>query len=138
MYDSLVAELGAHVREDELRDAIFCRSNQPLSCRKADYIRLGQSKSTLDETDDFLEMKLGGRGCAVERDSHRAQAFRCDKSKPRHHWYSAPQPDGHGCAVHNLHTWETGARRRDEMILSGEEISPHVGQNLMAAEMRSD
>jgi hypothetical protein len=116
MHKPFIAELIAQVSDEELRDSIFYLSKDPLPFRKANYMRPGQSKSTLDETDDFVEAKLRGWGYKVESDLHQAQACRCDESKPRHHWYARPQPDDPWYTVRNLHARVTGARRPDEII----------------------
>jgi hypothetical protein len=116
MHNHVISELIAQVSEDELRHSIFYLSKDPLPCRKANYTRPGQSKSTLDETDDFLEATLRGWGYTLESDSHQAQAFRCDESRPRHHWYATPQPEDPWYTVRNLHVRKTGARRPDEII----------------------
>jgi hypothetical protein len=116
MHDPLIAELVAHTSEEELRGSIFYLSKDPLPYRKANYTRAGQSRSTLDETDEFLEIRLRGWGYSVEREAHRAQAFRCDESKPRHHWYSSPQPEDPWYTVYNLNVRRTGTHHPDEII----------------------
>ncbi len=116
MHDPLIAEMIAQVSQDALRDAIFYLSKNPLPYRKVNYTRPGQSKSTLDETDDFLEGKLRGWGYVVEKNSYRAQAFRCDRNKPRHCWFSTPLPEDPWYTVYDLNVRKIGARRPDEII----------------------
>lgn len=116
MHDAVIAGLVAQISEKELRDSIFYLAKDPLPYRKANYTRPGQAVSTLDETDAFVETKLRGWGYAVEVDSHQAQAFRCDQTRPRHHWYSPPAAEDPWYEVHNLNVRVTGARHPEEII----------------------
>lgn len=116
MRDPAIAELVARVSEDELRGTIFCLAKDPLPYRKANYTRPGQTKSTLDETDDYVEAKLRGWGYRVEKEAHRAQAFRCDETRPRHHWYAAPLPEDPWYRIYDLNVRTAGAVRPDEII----------------------
>jgi hypothetical protein len=116
MRDPMIAELVARVSESELRDSIFYLAKEPLPYRKANYTRPGRTKSTLDETDDYLEAKLRGWGYAVQKDAFQAQAFRCDQTRPRHHWYSPPLPEDPWYAVHDLNVRVSGAAHPEEII----------------------
>ncbi len=115
-YSESIAELIGQVSESELRDSVFYLSDDPLPFRKANYTRPGQTRSTLDEADDFIEGKLRDWGYRVHRDAHQAQAFRCDETKPRHHWYSEPPPDDPWYTISNVHGRKSGARQPDEII----------------------
>jgi len=111
-----VAQILTRVDEGELRRSLFSLSKDPLPYRKANFTRRGQSKSTLEEADDFIESKLRSWGYGVEREAVQVQAFRCDRSKPKHAWYATPEPSDPWYTAHNLHARKIGATRPEEII----------------------
>jgi hypothetical protein len=106
----------AKVEEANLRRDIFHLSEYPLPYRKLNFTRPGQHITTLDEADAFIAGQLEGCGYTVERESVQVQAFRCDRSKPRHHWYSQPEASDPWHAAHNLYAKKRGVSRPDEFI----------------------
>lgn len=77
----------------------LCRT---LPFRKVIHTRPGQSRHTLAETDDYLLSQLRSAGIPVTTTTHRVQPFRCDSTKPLHHWYAPPHPADPFCDVQNL------------------------------------
>ncbi len=86
--ESLLAQADA----GRMRRELFCLSKDPLPFRKANFTRAGETKTTLEETDEFVAGTLGELGYLVTREAVPVQAFRCDTSKPPSHWYAAPEP----------------------------------------------
>lgn len=112
-----IRRLIAEVSEQDLSSDLFYLSKDPLPYRKANFTRPGQTKSTLEEADDCIAGKLQSWGYQVEREPVRAQAFRCDRSKPRHHWYSTPDPSDPWYTLHNLYAKKRGIAKPDEIIV---------------------
>ena len=117
MHDGPIADLVAQVSEEELRRVIFHLAKDPLPYRRVNYTRQGQTKNSLQETDDFTEETLKGWGYSVTRTDHRAQPFGLDVTKRRHHLYTAPKPEDPWYPVQDLHLRWTGTRHPDETIL---------------------
>ena len=112
-----VAALIARVDEQALRSTVFYLAKDPLPYRKATFTRPGQTKSTLEEADDYIAGKLESWGYQVEREPVQAQAFRCDRTRPRHHWYSTPDPSDPWYTLHNLYAKKRGATKPDEIMV---------------------
>jgi hypothetical protein len=106
----------AKVNEANLRRDIFHLSKDPLPCRKLNFTRPGRQITTLDEADAFITGQLESCGYTVEREPVQVQAFRSDESKPRHHWYSEPEPSDPWYTAHNLYAKKRGVSRPDEFI----------------------
>ena len=101
-----------------IRRALFHLSKDPLPFRKANYTRPGQTKTTLEETDEFVEAKLRSWGYKVEREPVPVQAFRCDTSKHPSHWYSTPDPSDPWYTANNLYAKKTGAVDPAQIIVA--------------------
>lgn len=97
------------------RDLTYLAAD-PLPFRKVNYTRPGQGLSSLDEADAYLEAQLRAAGWAVTRTAHRVQAFRCDATKPLHHWYSKPAPEDPWYDACNLEAEKAGGSHRGEII----------------------
>jgi len=104
------------VSSNRIRDDLFYLSKDPLPFRKASYTRPGQGSSTLEESDDYIRRHLELAGCTVRSTTHSVQAFRCDETKPLHHWYSSPQPEDPWYRVANIEATIHGSDRPDEYI----------------------
>jgi hypothetical protein len=111
-----VSQLLTQVDQRALSRNVFYLAKDPLPYRKANYTRPGQAKSTLTETDEFVSSKLESWGYQVEKEALQVQAFRCDRSKPKQHWYSPPQPSDPWYTAYNLYAKKIGTARPDEII----------------------
>jgi len=112
-----VAALIAHADAQALKSAVFYLSKDPLPYRKVNFTRPGQSKSSLEEADDYVVGNLTSWGYAVEREPVQEQAFRCDRTKPRHHWYSTPDPGDPWYTLHNVYGKKQGSTKPDEILV---------------------
>jgi len=112
-----IRNLIAQVERMRLRSDLFYLSKDPLPFRKANYTLPGHSRSTLEETDDFIQGRLEELGYRVEREECQAQAFRCNREKPLHHWYDTPAPDDPWYMVYNQYARKEGVSRPDESIV---------------------
>ena len=83
----------AAVSPDRIRHDLFYLSKDPLPFRKMNFTRPGQTVCSLYEADAFIEGELTATNCRPSKTWHRIQAFRCDPSKPLHHWYAPPEPE---------------------------------------------
>lgn len=104
-----IAALLEHVSPARLRSDLFHLSKDPLRYRKANYTRPGQTRDSLSEADEYISSRLRAAGCEVTATGHRVQAFRCDETKPIHHWYATPDPSDPWYTVQNLHATCPGA-----------------------------
>jgi hypothetical protein len=105
------------VDASRLKDDVYYLAKKPLPYRKANFTLPGHSKSTLAEADDFIRYRLTGLGYPVILETCQVQAFRCDRNKPLHHWYSPPLPEDPRYRVHNLYAVKTGSLRPEEIIV---------------------
>jgi hypothetical protein len=96
---------------------LFYLAKDPLPYRKLNLTLPGHKKNTLYETDDYLAGKLQTWGYQVEREGVRVQAFRRDKSKPKHAQYSPPKPEDPWYTAYNLYAERTGRSHPDRIIL---------------------
>lgn len=101
---------------ERIRRDLFHLSESPLPFRKVNYTRTGQSLHTLAETDAYIRAQLEAVGLDVASTEHRVQAFRCDSTKPKHHWYAAPDPDDPWFVVENLEVTLRGTEYPEEIV----------------------
>jgi len=112
-----VSELLGKVDPARLRADLFYLAKDPLPFRKANFTLPGHSQHTLAETDDYIRARLTALGYPVIEEACQAQAFRCDRNKPLHHWYSPPQPEDPWYTLFNLYAKKTGFLRPDEIVM---------------------
>ena len=112
----MIAAALAQVSSERLRQDLFHLAKSPLPFRKVNYTLPGHERCTLDETDDYLEAALATAGLPVTRTPYQVQAFRCDETKPLHHWYSRPEPSDPWYAACNVEAVRRGAELPDEII----------------------
>jgi hypothetical protein len=117
MPTDIIPDLIRQVDEARLRRDLFYLSKDPLPFRKLNYTRPGQTKSTLDEADDYVQAQLEACGYLVAREAVRVQAFRCDSSKPKAHQYSPPAPEDSWFVAHNLSARRVGRTHPDEIVV---------------------
>ena len=113
----MILNMIAEVSPERLRHDLFYLSEDPLPFRKVNYTRPGQEKSTLDEADDFIEQQLSAAGYAVQKTAHQVRPFRCDSTKPLHHWYAKPADDDPWYRAFNIEAERVGSDRPDEIIV---------------------
>ncbi|MBI5394795.1 MAG: M28 family peptidase [Verrucomicrobia bacterium] len=115
--NDIIPGLIAQISEANLRRGVIHIASDPLPFRKANYTVPGHKRSSLDETDAWIEKQLRGWGYKVERETCEVQAFGCDLKKPRHHTYAPPPPGAPFFKVHNLYAKKTGRRCPKEIIV---------------------
>ncbi|MBI5819686.1 MAG: M28 family peptidase [Verrucomicrobia bacterium] len=113
----IIPGLLAQVTEANLRRDLFYVAKQPLPFRRANYTVPGHKRSTLEETDAWIERRLRDYDYKVESDICEVQAFGCDLKKPRHHTYARPAYDSQFFTVRNLYAKKTGRRCPKEIIV---------------------
>jgi len=104
------------VSAERIRRDLFHLCRDPLPFRKVNYTRPGQSISSLTEADAYIRSQLESAGSEVTSTTHQVQAFRCDSTKPLHHWYSAPHPADPWYDAANLEATRRGHTRPEEII----------------------
>jgi hypothetical protein len=113
----MIADALERVRADRLRRDLFYLSQDPLPFRKANHTRPGQVRNSLEEADAYLWAQgQAAGGWALARTHHRVQAFRCDASKPLHHWYSKPAPEDPWYDACNLEATKPGRACPGEIV----------------------
>ncbi len=90
--------------------------SDPLPFRKAAFTRPGSSMNSLDEADAFIKAELAASGYKTQTTLYKVQSFRCDESKPLHHWYSTPDPSDPFYDAANLEATRLGRKKPDEII----------------------
>lgn len=104
------------VDPNRLKRDLFYLCSEPLRYRKVNYTRPGAAMSSLDEADAYISGQIESAGYEVEKTEYQVQAFRCDETKPIHHWYANPDSSDPWHTVHNLEVAKTGHSRPDEII----------------------
>jgi hypothetical protein len=104
------------VSADRIRRDLFYLCRELLPFRKVNYTRPGQSMDSLAEADDFIRSQLESDGYEVTATAHRVQAFRCDDTKPLHHWYATPDPGDPWYDATNLEAVRIGREHPEEVI----------------------
>lgn len=99
-----------------IRDDLRYLCVDPLPYRTVTYTRPGETVHSLEEADRYISRVLEGAELDVISTTHRVQAFRCDESKPLHHWYASPEPDDPWYEVHNLEAEIRGRSRAHKII----------------------
>jgi hypothetical protein len=104
------------VSADRIRRDLFHLSRDPLPFRKVNYTRPGRHENSLAEADAFIRGQLEAAGYDVARTVCKVQPFRCDRTKPLHHWYSKPEPGDPWFDAANLEATRPGRAQPEEII----------------------
>jgi hypothetical protein len=112
-----IPDLIRQVDVERMRAGLFYLAKDPLPYRKVNHTVPGHAAHTLDEADAYIVSRLEEWGYAVEREACQVQAFRCDRTKPLHHWYSRPPPEDPWYTAYNLYAKLTGTTRPDEIVV---------------------
>jgi hypothetical protein len=115
--DASIRGLISAVDSRRMSRHLFYLSKDPLPYRKLNFTLPGHEKNTLYEADDFLAGELESWGYRVEREAVRVQAFRRDRSKPKHAQYSPPLPEDTWYTAYNLYAEKKGRSRPGEILL---------------------
>lgn len=92
------------VSVENLRHDLFYLCRDPLPFRTVSYTIPWHERNSLDEADAFIAGEMRKYASSVEMIPNKVKPFRCDSSKPLHHWHSAalesdPWYDAHSIAV---------------------------------------
>jgi len=112
----MIEDVLQRVSADRIRRDLFYLCRDPLPFRKVNYTRPGQNLNSLAEADAFVRGQLESVGYEVATTICRVQPFRCDSTKPLHHWYSAPEPSDPSFDAANLEVTRLGRARPEEII----------------------
>ncbi|MDD3952943.1 MAG: M28 family peptidase [Lentisphaeria bacterium] len=104
------------VSVENLRRDLFYLCRDPLSFRTVSYTIPWHQKNSLEEADDFIAGEMRKYASCVELIPNKVQPFRCDSSKPLHHWYSAPLESDPWYDAHNIAVTLPGSEYPDEII----------------------
>lgn len=102
---------------ERIRRGLYALAADPLPRRTLNFTRPGHATSTLDEADDWIAARLAEAGLEVERRPYPVQAYSCDRTKPLHHWYAAPEPGAPTYTAHNLIAEVRGSELPGEVIV---------------------
>ena len=112
----MIQDLLERVSAERIRRDLFHLCREPLPFRKVNYTRPGQTASSLAEADDYIRGQLESVGYEVTSTTHQVQAYRCDESKPLHHWYSTPDPSDPWHDAANIEGARLGQEEPEEII----------------------
>lgn len=101
---------------DNLQHDLFYLCRDPLSFRTVSYTVPWHVKNSLEEADEFISSEM--RKCVpnVSMIPYKLQPFCCDRSKPLHHWYSAPLPSDPWYEGHCIEVVVLGRTHPEEII----------------------
>lgn len=117
MSNERISSLIRQIDCERLGDHVHYLAVDPLPFRKLNYTRPGQSKSTLEEADEYIEDWLRQWGYQLDREAVAVQAFRCDSSKPKAHQYAPPDPSDPWYTAYNLLGTRVGTDCPDQIIV---------------------
>lgn len=109
------SELLNLVSIERLRHDLFYLCRDPFTFRTVMYTAPWHTKNSLDETDDFISAEMS-KYAKVNMIPYKLRPFRCDSSKPLHHWYSSPLPDDPWYDAHCIEVIIPGTEKADEII----------------------
>jgi hypothetical protein len=112
----VIRDILQRVSAERIRHDLFYLSKEPLRFRTVRYTRPGQTMDSLAEADAFLRRELEAAGYEVSTTTYRVQAFRCDSTKPLHHWYATPDPSDPFYDACNLEATRNGRERPEEIV----------------------
>jgi hypothetical protein len=112
----MIHDILQRISAERIRRDLFYLCRDPLPFRKVNYTRPGQSMNSLAEADAFIRGQLESAGYRVSTTTHRVQPFRCDRTKPLHHWYSKPEPSDPSFDAANLEATRPGRAQPQEII----------------------
>lgn len=115
--DANIRRLISSVDSKRISKHLFYISKDPLPYRKLNLTLPGHKKNTLYEADDYLAGKLQEWGYQVKREGVQVQAFRRDRSKPKHAQYSTPKPEDPWYTGYNLYAERNGRSHPDRIIM---------------------
>lgn len=97
-----IAEIIQWIEADRIRRDLFYVCACPLPFRTANRTLPGHRRSTLAETDEFLEVRLEQLGYKPWKETAKAQAFRFDGTRPRRSAHGAPRPEDPWYELQNI------------------------------------
>ena len=112
-----IPQMLCDVSEDRIRQTLFTLAKDPFPRRTLNFTLPGHAKSTLHEADDWLVTQMQSWGYAPTREGCQVQAYRCDRNKPLHHWYSRPAPEDPFYTAYNLYAERPGRQPTGHLIL---------------------
>ena len=117
MSNNLILDLIKQIDSNQLCKNLFSLSKEPLPYRKLNYTVPGDSKNTLYQADDFIQIKLESWGYSVEKEDVKVRAFNCDTSKPKAHQYASPSEESPWFTAYNLYAKKLGVTHPEEIVL---------------------
>ncbi len=104
------------ISADRLKSDLFSFCREPFSFRTVMYTIPWHTKNSLLELDDFIAAEMKKYTDKVTLLPNKVQAFRCDSTKPLHHWYAAPHPEDPWYDANNIEVVLPGSEKPDEII----------------------
>jgi hypothetical protein len=109
-------ELLEAVSCDRLHHDLFYLCRDPLPFRTVSYTLPWHTKNSLDEADDFIAAEMRKFSDRVTLIPYKLKPFRCNSSKPLHHWYSTPLPEDPWYDANCIEVTLPGTKHPDEII----------------------
>lgn len=109
-------ELLEQVSCNRLHHDLFYLCRDPLPFRTVSYTIPWHTKNSLDEADEFIAGEMKKYSSHVVMIPYKLKPFRCDSSKPLHHWYASPLPDDPWYDAHCIEVTLPGKKYPDEII----------------------
>lgn len=104
------------ISADRLRADLFSFCRDPFTFRTVLYTAPWHEHNSLDELDCFIADEMRKFPVSVNMLPNKIRPFRCDATKPLHHWYSAPHEDDPWFDAHNIEVIIPGNDSASEII----------------------
>ena len=101
---------------ERLHHDIFYLCRDPFSFRTVSYTIPWHTRNSLDEADEFIAAEMRKYSSQVTMIPYKLKPFRCDSSKPLHHWYSRPLPEDPWYDANCIEVVIPGSKHPDEII----------------------
>jgi hypothetical protein len=116
-YEALYSSLSVKISQDNIRNAVFYLSKDPLPRRVLNWSLPGHDHSSLEEADVWIMQQLRSSGYAPETDETRVRAFGRDLSKPLSQQYAPPPEGAPWYVARNILAGKQGTEHPEELII---------------------
>ena len=104
------------VSSENMEKNLYYLCRDPLPFRTVLYHRPWHERSSLQEADDFIVEEMQKLGVEVNVIPNKVRPFRCNPSKPLHHWYDSPAEDDPWYDAANIEVIIRGTEKPEEII----------------------
>lgn len=111
-----VGRIISSVKEENLKKTVFYLCRDPLPFRTVLYHVPWHEKNSLEEAGDFIAGEMRKLELEVNVINTRVRPFRCNPSRPLHHWYDSPRESDPWYDAANIEVVIPGTEKPEEIV----------------------